>query len=89
MDDQLYDEFGNYIGPDLEDEDEDLGYDEEEEQQEEEVRGFETTPVQGSGDEQEREEIVEESALMQIDGGVFCFSLDNLFISIIQYANPL
>ncbi|KAI8137914.1 P-loop containing nucleoside triphosphate hydrolase protein [Fennellomyces sp. T-0311] len=65
MDDQLYDEFGNYIGPDLEDEDEDL--DLEDEQQD--IRGFETTPVRAaeSSDEGEREEQVEETALMQID----------------------
>ncbi|KAI9496059.1 P-loop containing nucleoside triphosphate hydrolase protein [Zychaea mexicana] len=69
MDDQLYDEFGNYIGPDLEDEDEDLGL-EEEQEEEEAIGGFETTPVRGagSGEEGEREEEpVGETALMQID----------------------
>lgn len=70
MDDQLYDEFGNYIGPDLEDEDEDLELEEEEQQ----VHGFETTPVREEKEEEaaeegaDREPRAEESALMQIDG---------------------
>ncbi|KAL1926710.1 hypothetical protein VTP01DRAFT_5605 [Rhizomucor pusillus] len=69
MDDQLYDEFGNYIGPDLEDEDEDLELEEEEQQ----VHGFETTPAREEKEEEaaeegaDREPRAEESALMQID----------------------
>lgn len=54
MDDSLYDEFGNYLGPDLEDEDlemeEESTFEEEEEEEEH---------VQEQQDEQ---------ALMQIDG---------------------
>ncbi|KAI9313428.1 P-loop containing nucleoside triphosphate hydrolase protein [Dichotomocladium elegans] len=61
MDESLYDEFGNYIGPDLED-DEDLELEEEQE----EHRGFETTPPRAGSDD-EMEEAVEESALMRVD----------------------
>jgi U5 small nuclear ribonucleoprotein component len=58
MDDSLYDEFGNYLGPDLEDEDEDLEMQEEEQEAE---------PAYEE-EEPEKESRVEESALMQIDG---------------------
>lgn len=58
MDDSLYDEFGNYLGPDLEDEDEDLEMQEEEQKAE---------PIYEE-EEPEEERRVEESALMQIDG---------------------
>ncbi|KAG0742649.1 hypothetical protein G6F57_010562 [Rhizopus arrhizus] len=57
MDDSLYDEFGNYLGPDLEDEDEDLEMQEEEQEAE---------PAYEE-EEPEKESRVEESALMQID----------------------
>ncbi len=58
MDDSLYDEFGNYLGPDLEEEDEDL------EMQEVEESTFEE-PAFEEPEEESREE---GSALMQIDG---------------------
>jgi hypothetical protein len=59
MDDSLYDEFGNYLGPDLEDEDEDL------EMQEVEESTFEEPAFEEPEEEESREE---GSALMQIDG---------------------
>lgn len=56
MDDSLYDEFGNYLGPDLEDEDLEMEEEEDtyEEEEEEHV--------------QEDEQQQQEQALMQIDG---------------------
>ncbi|KAI9302246.1 hypothetical protein BJ944DRAFT_233207 [Cunninghamella echinulata] len=62
MDDSLYDEFGNYIGPDLED-DEENEY-EEEVDQHQDVHVYDQ---QGGEDEDEDENMVEENALMQID----------------------
>lgn len=59
MDDSLYDEFGNYLGPDLEDEEEDL------EMQEVEESNLEEPAFEEPEEEESREE---GSALMQIDG---------------------
>ena len=57
MDDSLYDEFGNYLGPDLEEEDDDLELEEEEQD-----HGFD--------DDMEEDEpaTAEESTMMQMDG---------------------
>lgn len=54
MDDSLYDEFGNYLGPDLEDEDLEM--------EEEEDNTFEEEEEEHVQQEQD------EQALMQIDG---------------------
>ncbi|KAI7905398.1 P-loop containing nucleoside triphosphate hydrolase protein [Cokeromyces recurvatus] len=55
MDDSLYDEFGNYLGPELDEEDEDLELEEEEEQQ------------QQYDDEEEENEAMEETSEMQLE----------------------
>jgi len=62
MDDSLYDEFGNYLGPDLEDEDEDLM-----EEQEEEQDAYDDEDDIADEDQQQEEQ-ADESAMMQIDG---------------------
>lgn len=56
MDDSLYDEFGNYLGPDLEEEDDDLELEEENNYEDDEQL------------EEAEEEHVDESSMMQIDG---------------------
>ncbi|RCH97505.1 U5 small nuclear ribonucleoprotein component [Rhizopus stolonifer] len=58
MDDSLYDEFGNYLGPDLEDENDDLELEEEEEEEKEQY--------EDDQDDQQEEETAD-NALMQID----------------------
>ncbi|KAI8093304.1 P-loop containing nucleoside triphosphate hydrolase protein [Halteromyces radiatus] len=63
MDESLYDEFGNYLGPELEDED-DLEY--EEEQIEEEEQPMETDEYDQQNDNED-EEMVEQNALMRVE----------------------
>ncbi|KAG0167176.1 U5 small nuclear ribonucleoprotein component [Apophysomyces sp. BC1034] len=58
MDDSLYDEFGNYLGPDIEEDEEDLELEEEE---------HVPHHVEPSDEEMAEEQPVDETALMQID----------------------
>ncbi|CEJ02596.1 hypothetical protein RMCBS344292_16596 [Rhizopus microsporus] len=70
MDDSLYDEFGNYLGPDLEEEeDEDVELEQAVEEEEEQ-------PQQDAFEQDH----VEESALMQIDGDFDYFLQKNCII---------
>lgn len=63
MDDSLYDEFGNYLGPDLEDDDEDLM-----EEQEDEQDAYDDEDGIAQEEQQHEEEQVDENSMMQIDG---------------------
>lgn len=65
-----YDEFGNYIGADLDSDDDD------EVLQEQYGQQPETAPLEGFDDEQRQE--VEEEALMEVDGTCWVFIPQNL-----------
>jgi U5 small nuclear ribonucleoprotein component len=65
MDESLYDEFGNYLGPDLEDDEDDLEYEQEQEQDE---ADFDANYDQQQQQEDEDEVMEEQNALMRVDG---------------------
>lgn len=68
MDESLYDEFGNYLGPDLEDDEDDLEYEQERLEQDEGDFDANYDQQQQQENEDEDEVMGEENALMRVDG---------------------